>query len=234
MITGVMLLLYVLNTYGNSFDGQLEESNRGNYNLTYFSLLLFIGGFLFSSYAFPALRKPESRFNFLILPASTLEKFLSWFVITAVLFPLALILVYPIFAFFGEMVANYFGAEIKPFEIGDPLVWKHIRLYFVLQSIFLLGAAVFNSYPFPKVILSAFIVGVVLLGIGVLIFKITFWEYFDGFNFRSVEQPPEFDEGFESWMKNGGPKQIGEFLLYWILAPLFWTITWFHLKEREV
>ena len=224
---GAFGLLLILN--------QLMVASNGpdvteNYHMIFYALTMYIGGFILTSRAFGELHRPLSRISFLNLPASVLEKFLSMLLLTSLGYGLLVWISYPIYMWVTTGLAEWwFGRSFRTFSMFDYHALLHLKLYLVIQSVFLLGAATFNRFALPKTLISLFIANMILSAVAFLFMRVVF---FDFENFLEKGPPPpdkafiEFVEGtLWNWVQN----------IFWILvAPFFWVVTYFKLKEREV
>ena len=117
-IIGLMVVLMIINLINlNSFsDFYSNNFNRNNINFDNFFLksyyrplfLFFIisGIILSAGTSFPALRSSNNSINYLLLPASTLEKFLVQFLIRILAFVLLFI---PIYWLIFKFTYNFYG-----------------------------------------------------------------------------------------------------------------------------
>jgi len=99
-----------------------------------------------------------------------------------------------------------------------------IRYYLIFQAIFLVGAVHFRGYVFPKTLFALLIFAMVC-----------------GFTFylimASVIHPDTECTKACNPLKNKMILQylhIAQWLLWWILAPVCWIISYIGLKEQEV
>ena len=97
-----------------------------------------------------------------------------------------------------------------------------MRLYLVLQSIFLAGAAHFRKYAFPKTLLTLVLFAAVC---GLI-------AYFFMRNQFNVQCEPNM-EHFRTMSAYPLCLVLRE-AFWWLLAPLCWAIAYFGLKEQEV
>lgn len=97
-----------------------------------------------------------------------------------------------------------------------------MKFYFVLQGIFLAGAAYFKGYSFPKTLLTLVLFGAVCGGIAYLIMK-------DMFDIECVSDPDLFIgmPAYQIWI-------AVQWIFWLLLAPLCWVIAYLGLKEQEV
>lgn len=190
-----------------------------------FGFNLIIVGFILSSLAFKDLNHTLKRYQYLTLPVSALEKFLSMWFLTSVSWIIFFTGIY----YFYAIVVNLFGSNIFTnihFESFSPFNSKAldiIKYYFVLQGIFLVGATHFKGYVFPKTILSLLIFAAVC----------GLFFYFGMHDFFTVEEctaetnPLIGTPAHQFW-------KLTQALFWWILAPLCWLISYFGIKEKEV
>ncbi|MGL1885423.1 MAG: hypothetical protein OCD76_02815 [Reichenbachiella sp.] len=192
-----------------------------------YAFTLLIGGFVLSSLAFSDLGNGLKRSNYLMLPASTFERFLSMWLLTS----FGWVIAYSIEFYFYTLIANNIGHFIFPyveFQSFDPFgsfPTTIIHYYLVLQGIFLIGAVHFRGYVLPKtlmtLILAAFSCGLIAYFMIHNIMNedseecLTQTEIFEG-------SPVDY---FWKWT-------VAAF--WWLLAPITWIITYFGLKEQEV
>ncbi len=188
--------------------------------------MLLTGGFILSSLAFNDLGSTLKRYNYLTLPVSAFEKFFCMWLLTSV----GWIILFTITYTFYTIIANIIGpiifrqVEFLAFKPWNELVLHAVLYYFVLHGIFLVGAAKFKGYVFPKTLFTIIIFGVVC---GFIIYFIMS----DMFELDSeIFEDPKALEGMaihKIW--------IGlQWAFWWILAPLSWVVTYLALKEKEV
>ena len=205
----------------------------------YFSLfanIIFISGFIITSILFKELHKKETAQNYLLIPASTFEKFLSRLLLSTIGFALLVLAGLTLMSYTVEGINTLiFGRHSIPFYPFSGDVFKVIAHYFVAQSIFFLGAIYFRRYNFIKTINSIFIFLFALAILGVIFTRIVYHDIFSGFlksdnfyfQFHLNSLPIDSD-------RTRMLVRTAE-ILYWIIpAPLFWTISYFRLKETEV
>lgn len=190
-----------------------------------FGFNLIVVGFILSSLAFKDLNNTLKRYQYLTLPASALEKFLSMWFLTSIAWIVVFTGIYSLYA----VLVNLFGSgiftniEFQSFSPLNEQALDSIKYYFVLQGILLVGATHFKGYVFPKTILALLIFAAVC---GILF-------YFSMHQFFSVEECTADDNpligttAHQFWMFAQG-------LFWWALAPLCWVISYFGIKEKEV
>jgi hypothetical protein len=195
------------------------------HGITY-AISLIAGGFILSSLAFNDLSSTLKRYRYLTLPVSAFEKFLTMWLLTSLGWIILCTVTYAGYA----TLANALGSIIfrtvifqtfKPLSISTILV---IKYYFVLQGIFMAGAATFKGYVFPKTLFTL-VLFALLCGLISYLFMTDLFlvdeDYFTGEN--SLMKMPVF----KFW-------QLAQWLFWWVLGPLSWVITYLGIKEKEV
>jgi hypothetical protein len=210
-----------------------EDHDFSDFHQVWYSILLLGGGFYFTSNSFNELNQKEQRMHYLSLPTSIFEKFSMKLLISTVGYVALFTLLYWLFAQVADVIAAKFNYAFIPFEPSTPFYLFMIKLYIVIQSIFILGAAAFDRLAFFKTLFSLAILGI---GIGIItsfMVRIIFAEYFDGFfearNDITVMPSKDFQNfvQYTLW-------PILQNVFWFVLAPFCWIVAYFKLKEREV
>lgn len=208
------------------------DSDATSIHLNFFPFGLLAGGFLFTSVIFSEFANPVERAFYLGLPASNLEKLLSKLIISNFLFIIIAILVYFVFSIISNGIVNALtGVTLQSFQPFSESNLEVIKIYFILHSIFFVGALVFPRFSLPKTILAVFIIGFLIATILGLVFRITFAEFFETvftFDDLQVSQPhPSTDRKIEVF---------GDFMVWvftYLTAPILWIVAFFKLSEKE-
>lgn len=193
---------------------------------TGYAFTLIIGGFVLTSLSFNDLSDSLKSYDYLTLPASFFEKFLSMWLLTSV----GWIVLYSFTYYAYTLIANPIGLMLDPnlkFENFDPLSGFAVsvtKYYFVLQGIFLIGASHFKGYVFPKTIFVLILMAIV---VGLLIYFSMADLLDDGEECLSDVNPLEGTATFKIW-------SMAQWSFWWLLAPLSWIIAYMGLKDREV
>ena len=189
-----------------------------------YTFMLLTGGFILSSQAYRDLGNPLRRYTYLTLPVSAFEKFLSMWLLTSIGWILLFTLTYSVYSLIATPIGRLLFADLTyiPFEPFGQTAFSSMKFYFVLQGIFLAGAAQFRGYALPKTLLTLVLFAVVIGGIVYLIMK-------DMFNIDMPSGTCPFAGMPVARMKN-----LYEWLFWWLLSPLCWLITYLGLKEQEV
>lgn len=204
----------------------------------FMSIILFVFGFIFTSMAFKQAHKKLLNHDWLMLPASTLEKFIEKLLLYTVVFSVVSVIFYTLFTLIARLVIQVFLGEYFPgFNPLNPIIWAMIGHYILAQSIFLLGAAWFKNNNFIKTILTMVIFSIILSLLSTLVGWIVFNDYFwtivradfnismdfsEGLNILRLET---FGEGLVIFMK---------IIYFGLMAPVCWIGAWLKLRELEV
>lgn len=223
-IAGVLLVISLLVAY-------FQPQNLAGLTGLYLSAL-FLGGYVFTAGIFNELHNPQKSYQFLTLPVSTTERLLGGWILTGILFPVLGILTMALIVLLANLVMN-FTLDVTPFQsVFSSQSFTALKVYFVTQSIFLLGAAYFRKNNFLKTILALFIISMVVQ----IILVATAWALFsshgdggNGLNIGWEQLSPELDVVFTIYI----PK-IAKAIFWYLTVPFFLITTWFSLKERQV
>lgn len=228
-VTAIIYILSAINTYNYRPSDQLYFS--------FFTNILFIGGFVVTSRIFKEMHRKETAQNYLLLPASNFEKFLSRLLISTIGIAAITIIGVTAISYLSE------GVNILIFkrhnEIFNPLT-KSVRVliahYFVAQSLYFLGAVYFRKRNFIKTINAIFLFAISVLIMGILFGRMVYFDFFDGFfSIGNIDLLIHWEK-----MSLLAPDTVESLLtiakiLYWIVpAPLFWIISYFRIKEVEI
>ncbi|MEQ9166293.1 MAG: hypothetical protein RLO12_08545 [Fulvivirga sp.] len=141
---------------------------------------VIVFGILYAGYSFPALRSKESTINFLMVPASVLEKFLFEFIsrlgVTFILLPVLFWITFHLQGYFFDLFTEFsfrpigFGQILDfevPHEVREHAFWfvtlisSLIMLGFVLPFT---GGAMFSKQPLVKTLFSVAIIMIFFAG----------------------------------------------------------------------
>lgn len=192
-----------------------------------FAFLMIIAGFILSSLAFGDLRSALKRVNYLMLPVSTFERFLCMWLLTSIGWILLITISFTLYTLIANPIGQLIFRQVTfmPFDPLGPVPLSAMKYYFVCQSIFLAGAAGFRGYALPKTLL-------VLIGVAT-VFGGIFWLIMSDV-FLSEHECSGGECELIDVIAVQGIWQVAKGVFWWLLAPLFWVITYFRLKEQEV
>ena len=213
--------------------GSIETDAANGFD-TIFSIIIYAGGLLISSRAFRESHDNARNHEWFMLPASIEEKFTARLLLTSVGFvvvvSVTLFLTSALAAATSQIATRINFGVFNPFSREALLV---ILNYFVVQSIFLLGATYFKRHHFIRTMLAlvVFMIGFSLFA-GVVL-RLVYHPYFTG-----MIPTPAFDQfaiGLERMERAGRTlKVVGEIIYWAVIAPFCWFIAYLRLRETEV
>lgn len=223
-IVGGIVLLQTLFT---------QSSNYGEANQYYgfFNGFLFLGGAIFTSLLFSDDMFNRVRVhNFLMLPASQEEKFLSRALFSAILYPLSIIILFSITSLVVEflllIVVNDGVNVFNPFQKEVLLA---IPSYFILSSLFFLGATYFKKTHFIKTAFTSWLILFSFAIIMIIFVRIILTPYFEQESFFYIRV--SFLDTYNSIPKI--IEVVGKFIYYILLPLFFYFISYLRIKEVQ-
>ncbi|MCF7943464.1 MAG: hypothetical protein K9L21_03415 [Spirochaetia bacterium] len=240
MIYGLTLFIIMLlsSTLTILTEGPYYHNTSSNSYLEFFISFLFLGGFIIGSLAFrDDMYGKSTQHNWLMLPASPIEKLAVKMITVLIIYPVALLL----FITASSLIVEGFNLLVfkTSFQVLNPLnpsIWKSILNFIVVGSIFLMGSAYFRKAAFVKTVLILGLIGFGLGMITILAGRVVFSEFFTGMNFNNELFISNFAVRFDS------PDQYVEFrvfeiigkVIYWaLLAPFCWVVSYFRVREVQ-
>lgn len=222
-VAGLLLLLLIGDSYARGYI---------NYQpfIATFYFFFYIGGFLFTSRIFNELHQPEKSYQYLTLPASSLEKLISQWLISAVGYAVAAFIGLVITAFLGGVISSVlFDMDFQMLNLTNTRFIANAKEYLVIQSIFFLGACAFRNYNFIKTLLAMFIVSFVIglftAALGYFLLGQTFMSEMELMSHIDSYAPAFITENLIPFLN----------AIYWYgLAPFLLVVSYFKLKERQI
>ena len=214
------ILLLIMGSYayseGHSPAQQLLEN--------FVFILLF--GLIFTSVIFWEFKSSSGRVHFLGIPVSTLEKLVSRWIYTAILFPLfcclVCFIVYLVFSPFLQFNGDIFFSH---------LTRDALRSYWILHPFVFMFSIWYNRYAAPLTVISG--LGFILLTALVfyLFHRLFFNEIYEGFKIVEdikIDVDPKFKELAES------KTEFFAKLFGFVILPVFFAVvSYFKLSEKE-
>lgn len=206
-----------------------------------YGFYLLVGGFILTSLSFTEMNQPYSKLFYLTLPAASLEKFISRWLITGLGFAILFTIGYSI----TSLLAKALGLAIFDFDIGDfnPFTAKNVlffQIYLAVQTIFLLGAIYFRKYAIFKTVLATALIGLCLIIISAISFRLVMFDLFDGLvTFRTEMMidgkmmPVEPSRSFQNFIERNAEDYF-RFVGLWIVPTVLLVVGYFKLKETEL
>lgn len=233
VVFGGLFIIWWINAAGaiNTTKHQLHE-----FHYIWFGIVLLGGGAFFTSLSFMHFSTKTSRLFYLNLPASNLEKYLAKWLITAVLYPLAIWALYIVFSWLANKINIQYtkGTPFVQLPAFGEITWLLIRIYLVVQTLFLTGAVIFHRYAIFKTAFSLMLVVVFLMFFIYLCAQIIFPEMFEGLvASESPNRVYNITDTFKDFVNNR-LQNILEYVFWLALAPIMLVIGFFKLTEKEV
>jgi multisubunit Na+/H+ antiporter MnhG subunit len=181
-IAGLMLLWFIIALVSEPYSGIHKETQISAYYTG-----LFLVGCLYGSMLFSDLGSKTRGLNYLVVPASHLEKLLcALFYAVVVFFVFYNIIFYTLdflmvkagntLAYSYWVKAHVAASSFTPQEVLNVIYQKEGRgqyepftpfyillLYFVLQSLFICGSVYFAKFSFIKTVISSLLIGLVIV-----------------------------------------------------------------------
>jgi len=234
MLTVISIFSFIL--LMTSFDtNQILLTELGN--RLYIIEFWFIGVF-FSGMAFRDFRNKERSMAYLMLPASSLEKFLSILFLTTIGFFISFTLLFGAFNLLNMGVISSFS-EALSLELYNPFnrdVWASIMIFIPVQAIFLAGATTFKKVPLFYTVLYFFLFLLIYGFLATILMKfytgsLTISEFGDNSSISFYSS-----DGYMGEKSIDKILSVQSFLFFisYLLAPIFWVVAWFKIKEKEV
>ncbi len=202
-----------------------------------FPSFLLLGGFIVTSLMFVEdMFGKDTQHDWLMLPATNLEKFASKAVLVTIAYPIALALLFFLTSLITEPIQLLvFGnpmALFNPFKDKD--IWMLLAQYWVWNSVFLLGATYFHKAHFIKTVLAIGVIGLALSGLALLFIRIMFairfgnqMQMFDAFSYLDAQYVKQTVTSLQVFLI------IGK-ILYYAVLPVFCMITaYFRVEEVQ-
>lgn len=198
---------------------------------------LYITGFVFASGIFSALGDRPKGIYWMTVPATHLEKLMCGIFYGTVVFTVVYILCFVVVQQLTfSLVRTRPDFRIIPLGHWDQPLRFAAYFFFPLQALYLMGSVYFERYSFVKTTLMG--LAVLLLFLTHLYFnhKIFLPEYASifsptSFMINSAASGDRTDRIYElsPWINDAVT-----FLMKYMWLPVFWVVTYFRLKEKEI
>ena len=237
IITITISLLIIIASFFSSI-----SRNNPNFHLSFYTFLLYSIGIVISSKIFSEMHSIKKNHFWYMLPASDLEKTVSRFTISAIIWPITLMILYSIISiimrFTNEAALGYSNNPLFP---TDPEVWVNIGNYILIQSIFLYGAAFFKKHQLIKIGLSILLFLGFLSVIMMIILHSFIGQKSANFGFHQFYQwGNNYSQFFRFYIDSENIqnvfiiiKKFIKIFYFFIMAPLFWSLTYLKVKHNE-
>jgi len=233
----IILMAYCIFLMLMGKDSQAATLLDFNEHVTYLpeiillNMLGLIGCFV-TLLIFKELRKPEDRLNFLQLPASHFEKFLSkwiysfpgFWILTGLVFSLT-------YNIFGSLMESYTDTIYTSLSyINFSRIKVAFMIYAVVHSALFILGIIFNRFVIPKSIMTILIIFFITIGIGILIIRLVMFDYFNGWFLRggNFNVNVSFQDNAKWFFTHS------HYIALCLLAPFFWVVSYLKITEKEL
>ncbi len=211
------------------YQSNLENANDGIFFCL--AIMMLLCGWLYAGVSFQVLSKNTTGMQYLLLPASVLEKWLAKVIMAFVVFPLIVLLTFHI----ALWIFNFFAQSLIVFRY-PPVDWGSFDIKIVFFVFYLLMPLAFASgllwkrFGFFKTILTG----------AVLLFLIVQYLIWSDFSNRNGSYRPLISEVVLPFMDfEGTPATKTLVDLFWIFvayipATLCFVASYFLLKNKEI
>lgn len=217
-----------------SFFGSVAKMDQSgpdpDFHNMWYGTFFFIFGIFQTGGVFAEFAQPATRQDYLLLPASHLEKWVSRWFRTLPFYILAFTVVYWLASWIMNLICLIaFGEIYLAFQPFHKSIFDFWQLFIVFHAVFMIGAIQFNKTATMKTALTLI---VLLFAISIL-GGIVAWMLFQGMTEDAVLVEPIFSfnltEHTSYWLG-----KTGQILLWVFLVPIFWWISYLKLNEKEV
>lgn len=239
VLIGVLLALGMISVLNN------RESLPVTFIMPFYAILLFGAGLIFTGFSFMQLGEKPRGIDYLLLPASHFEKFLTTLLITTVGFLLVYHIAFGTATFLSFAIVSL-GRHSQGMDriFHDDFRNDITQLYhwwFMCQAIMLLGAAYFPKYSVIKTLFAVFIFVLVIGLVNAAFINMLFYGHlmhwaasapFFGVAITEHSHVEEYRSVFleaPQWMRDGL-----YFAWRFILPPSLWVLAYFRLKDKEI
>jgi hypothetical protein len=223
VLAGLLLLVLSFLTYVQK--GTLSAQSQ----ILPFSFLLLLSGSIFSSISFADLGNKKKAIAILTLPASQLEKYLTAWIYSLILFLMVYVLIfYAIVALLSQ--TNAFGNAIEYLNLFDrnEKVYLIFFVYALLQSVAILGSVYFSNNHFIKTAFTFFIA----FFLGSIVNELYLKRLID----ESVRSSVLFNSAYlkDVIIRVPEGKEMVTAAVIGVVIVILWACAYYKLKEKEV
>jgi hypothetical protein len=208
--------------------------------------ILIVVGALYAVRFFKVFNYTPNGIQYLMVPATQVEKIISVLMLNTVYFVLMFSIVFSVGNLIGNLlekifyglnnsVALQFFHSTSGFEFnfqGLKNIWISFGAFASIQAIFTLGSLYFKRNAVFKTLLSLFVVGVALGILEYIIFKITIGSFTETFNalnaadfvWNEAMLPETLTKTWKVFWKISG----------YLFIPFCWLVSYFRLTEKEI
>ena len=217
VMTGIVLINGILSATLKSIPSDYSAAHTDNYLFWFFIL-----GVVYTAGSFKEFAQVGTLQDYLLLPASSLEKWSARWLRTFPLFILGFSVAYTLVALLLQLIVFLYGKDMAFFHPFQPEILDAWKSYLILHALIFTGAVQFNRMPIPKTFLT-----LALAGMGFLIATVTVVYMVagpDGNIDKSIQMEGDFIglNGTWSWV------------VYVAVTLFLWFVSYLKLTEKEV
>lgn len=244
IVLTVLLLVILLLNLSDNFRVHPSLSNL----MPLYFIGLFLTGLIFTSLSFRELSNKPQGIDYLLFPASQLEKYLSTLLVTTVGFLLIYHLAFYL-AYLGldVILVSNTGIHIKndlSNEFTKEAMPYFYYAWFITQAFMLLGSIYFQKYSFIKTVFLFAIFMLSLYCINTLFAYLFFghrlpkWNAhfpFVGINVALGERPSQFEPQTHKFLML--PSNVRDVFLFfgkYMVTPMIWALAYMRLRDKEM
>ncbi len=193
-----------------------------------FSVTFILLGIVFTFGMFKEVHNKKVNHFYFLLPASPSERIIAAWFVASIMYTL----VFTVFAYLAGQFAIIIGSvfpdtSFHVLPIFSAGYWRLLKLYFLIQPVFLLGAITFSKNRIGKTLLVALLVIFILF-----LYNMILCFVFSGGAFDVFTSDPFSTEGFNMAQKE--LSGLGTVLFGIVLVPMMLWAAYFKIIEKEV
>jgi len=209
----------------------LNDISATSYMVSFMIIALFFTGMAFKDF-----RNKEKTMHYLCIPASSLEKMLSMLLLSTIGLLILFTVLFAVFnllnmAIIAALPGDYSLAMFNPFNKD---FYSVIYSLLPLQAVLFAGASTFKRLPLFYTALYTFIAGLVYTFLILFLAKYVFGDVIQDLNFMDSELSYLNLDTMENKTISILSFDFLKVLFSYLLAPIFWIVAWFKIKEKEV
>lgn len=223
------VLVGLLSLFGSI--AKMDQSGADpEFHTMWYGTFFFIFGIFQTGGVYTEFAQPATRQDYLLLPASHLEKWVSRWFRTLPFYIIGFTVIYWIASWVMNIICLVaFGEIYLSFQPFQQNIFDFWQIYIVIHAVFMIGAIQFNKTATMKTALTLFIL---LFSVSIIGGAVA-WILFQNIAESGMVVEPSFSfnlsEHTNYWLG-----KTGQILLWLILVPLFWWISYLKLNEKEV
>ncbi|SEH05225.1 hypothetical protein [Candidatus Venteria ishoeyi] len=236
------ILLAIAGFFGFVFITSFFVANNApallnNMHTIFYFILLYGGVALIAGQSYSHINSTEKSIAHLSLPASTFEKYIVPWLLSGIIWAIVAIGSYMLYSMLinglwsGVMGFSYDAFNPFSLRMGPESANQVYLPYFLMHSVFFLGATAFQKHAIPKTLLTGFVVQSLFTFLNLIFIMILFGGFGD-FNVN-INHPENWNPDFNYFFLDFLPRFIKTTFVY-VVPVIFYVAAFFKLKEREV